>query len=154
MHLFFCFQPNEKELPSGTSGPPKAEVPDQEIVNQLLMMGMTENACKRAALAVKNANAEMAANWLFQHMSDPDINDPLPEPEKPSGGGGQSNEPKEESIQMLMNFGIMVRDYAVVALKNTSKLKKFSKTVRGIFKMTTFLSGTFLWHSLFHFEKI
>jgi ubiquitin carboxyl-terminal hydrolase 5/13 len=30
-------------------------------------------------IAVKNSNADAATEWLFAHMEDPDIDDPLPE---------------------------------------------------------------------------
>ena len=52
--------------------------PDTAIVEQLLSAGFSDNACKRAALAVKNADAEAAMNWLLSHMDDSDINNPLP----------------------------------------------------------------------------
>eukprot|EP00928_Gymnodinium_smaydae_P035973 TRINITY_DN25229_c0_g1_i6.p2 TRINITY_DN25229_c0_g1~~TRINITY_DN25229_c0_g1_i6.p2 ORF type:complete len:1002 (-),score=315.63 TRINITY_DN25229_c0_g1_i6:85-3090(-) len=65
---------------AATAGP----VADEVMVAQLTSMGLTENAAKRACLAVQNANAEMAAGWYFEHMEDPDINDPPPA----AGGGG------------------------------------------------------------------
>lgn len=52
---------------------------DPELVAQLSSMGFSEAACTRAALAVKNAGAEAAMEWVFAHMEDPDINTPLGE---------------------------------------------------------------------------
>lgn len=52
---------------------------------QLVSMGFSENGSKRAALAVANASAEAATNWVMEHMGDADFNDPLPAP----GGFGR-----------------------------------------------------------------
>lgn len=40
-------------------------------MNQLLGMGFPEIRAKRALLATGNNGAEMAMNWLFEHMEDP-----------------------------------------------------------------------------------
>ncbi|CAN0049404.1 unnamed protein product, partial [Sphacelaria rigidula] len=50
-------------------------VPDEELVAQLVAMGFQENGCKRAAVAVNNSSAEMAMNWVLEHMGDADFND-------------------------------------------------------------------------------
>ena len=50
--------------------------PDPTIVAQVMSMGFSENASKRAALAVRNASAEHAMEWVFAHMEDADFNDP------------------------------------------------------------------------------
>lgn len=52
-------------------------VPDETIVAQLESMGFSENACRRAAIATKNASAEVAMQWVFEHMEDPDFNNPI-----------------------------------------------------------------------------
>jgi hypothetical protein len=36
-----------------------------------LLLGFSENGCKRAAIAVSNENVEAAMNWIFEHMEDP-----------------------------------------------------------------------------------
>ena len=52
--------------------------PDANLVRQLMAMGFSENGCKRAAIATKNpSNAELAMEWIFSHMEDPDFNLPL-----------------------------------------------------------------------------
>jgi ubiquitin carboxyl-terminal hydrolase 5/13 len=48
------------------------------VVQQILGMGFSENAAKRACKAVDGAGAEAAATWIFGHMDDADLNDPLP----------------------------------------------------------------------------
>ena len=52
-------QANEEELPSGEAAVKEAKMEaDAQIVSTLMMLGLagTENAAKRAALAVQNAN--------------------------------------------------------------------------------------------------
>ena len=61
---------------------------DMEVVAQIQGMGFSENAGKRACLANKGMGAEAAANWIFGHMDDADLNDPIPEPGGGGGGGG------------------------------------------------------------------
>merc|ERR1712013_171168 len=62
---------------------------DAQIVSTLVMLGLaqTENAAKRAALAVQNANADMAAAWIMEHANDADINEPI----KKEGGDGDGD---------------------------------------------------------------
>jgi len=107
-------QANEEELPeapagsgesSGSAGPQK--VPDASIVSGLESMGFGRNACQRAALAVDNSSPDAAAAWLFQHMEDPDINDPLPQPASggSSSAAGGADEPSAEAISNLESMG-------------------------------------------------
>lgn len=44
---------------------------DPEAINQLLGMGFPEIRAKRALLATGHNGAEVAMNWLFEHMEDP-----------------------------------------------------------------------------------
>jgi ubiquitin carboxyl-terminal hydrolase 5/13 len=76
-------QPGELPMPeSGVSDPTNAStvpvslVADEEIVNQLTAMGFSVNGSKRAAIATQNLSADLAMNWVFEHMEDPDFNDP------------------------------------------------------------------------------
>jgi len=94
-------QPGETEM-KDISEEKAAPVPDAGIVSGLQAMGFSENACARAALAVQNSNAEMAMNWLLEHMEDPDIHDPLPSASSSNSAG----EVNEESLAMLMSMGI------------------------------------------------
>lgn len=77
---------DEVELPEGegssASGPEAAGtgVPDFDAgaMSQLTSMGFPEVRCQRALLATGNTgDAEAAMNWLFAHMDDPDIDDPI-----------------------------------------------------------------------------
>ena len=67
------------QVPQATFRPVAAppQQPDAAIVQQLVSMGFSENGSKRAALAVNNSSPDEAAEWVFAHIEDPDINDPL-----------------------------------------------------------------------------
>lgn len=64
-------QPDEELLPA--DAPSAASEPqfDQTALEQLMAMGFPENRCKRALLNTGNNGAEIAMNWLFEHMEDP-----------------------------------------------------------------------------------
>jgi ubiquitin carboxyl-terminal hydrolase 5/13 len=115
--------PGEITLPEDAANNPAANpapsafIPDEEIVAQLLSMGFSENACKRAAVGVGNSSYDAAANWLMEHMEDPDVNDPLPSAEpQPSSGASVNVDPM--ALEMLVSMGIDVA-HATKGLKET-----------------------------------
>ena len=81
--------------PSG----PAPIVPDAAMAAQLEPMGFSANAIARALVAVQNSSPDTAAAWLFEHMEDPNINDPLPDPS--AGGGGAKSGPDPEQVGNL-----------------------------------------------------
>ena len=121
----------EAEAPAGAAGGAAGggggaagTEPDETIVAQLISMGFSENGCKRAAVAVKNANAEVAMEWVFAHMEDSDFNDPLPPPGAADaaaggGGGGGGGEPDPEKVSSLVGMGF-TPEQAAGALAATS----------------------------------
>ncbi len=50
---------------------------DAGVMSQLTSMGFPETRCKKAMLATGMGDAESAMNWLFAHMEDADIDDPI-----------------------------------------------------------------------------
>lgn len=117
-------QANEVELssdsaPAAAAAAPVIE-PDPMIVAQLVSMGFSENGCKRAAIATKNASADVAMNWVFEHMSDPDFNDPPKQAAAPVVAATNNNQAPvdEESVAMLMSMGFD-RSKAEKALRST-----------------------------------
>ncbi|KAK4702423.1 ubiquitin carboxyl-terminal hydrolase 5/13, partial [Phenoliferia sp. Uapishka_3] len=94
-------QPDEHALPESEDAP--AEVTfDADAMAQLSGMGFPEIRCKRALLGTgNNGNAEAAMEWLFAHMEDADIDDPLPEAGATSGAPAVS----EEQIADLVAMG-------------------------------------------------
>ncbi|KAL1934665.1 hypothetical protein VTP01DRAFT_6847 [Rhizomucor pusillus] len=93
-------QPDEELLPA--DAPSAASEPqfDQTALEQLMAMGFPENRCKRALLNTGNNGAEIAMNWLFEHMEDPGIDYPL----EPTSGSQQGSV-SEEQISMLCEMG-------------------------------------------------
>lgn len=70
-------QPNEEELPEDSATTTTAFVPNEAAMAQLTGMGFPEVRCLKALHATGNADAEAAMNWLFAHMEDPDIDEPV-----------------------------------------------------------------------------
>ena len=113
-----ALQPDAAEPPPAAAAPPAAPEPDAAIVAQLQQMGFGENACRRACLAVGNADAEAAANWLFGHMEDADLNDPLPPAAGPAAAPAAA--PADAGlVAMLTGLGFDERQ-ATAALKATN----------------------------------
>jgi len=124
-------QPGESELPedaadaagaAAAGGAPAAAAPevDELILSQLLSMGLTENAAKRACVKTGNSSADAAAMWYFEHTEDPDINDPLPAAGgAPTGGGGGGFVADPEAVGMLTSMGFS-EAHVTAALKSCS----------------------------------
>lgn len=113
-------QPDERLQPqeaAAAPAEPAAPVPDSEIVTVLTSTGFSENACKRAAVAVGNSDAEAAMNWLLGHMDDADLNDPLPTGGGGAGGGTGGGDAEPEAVVMLGAMGFTERQ-AKAALKS------------------------------------
>lgn len=99
---------------------PDVVTPDETLVAQLVSMGFSENGCKRAAIATGNANAEIAMEWIFSHMEDPDFNDPPASPTSADdAGGGASPAVNLELVSNLMAMGF-AEAHVTCALKQTS----------------------------------
>ncbi|KAJ9199987.1 hypothetical protein DTO166G4_8418 [Paecilomyces variotii] len=67
-------QEDEELLPDEKS---EAFTANQEALDQLMSMGFPRVRAEKALHATGNADAEAAMNWLFAHMEDPDIDEPL-----------------------------------------------------------------------------
>ncbi|EJD06187.1 ubiquitinyl hydrolase [Fomitiporia mediterranea MF3/22] len=96
-------QRGETELPEESTGTAAIRPSFNEAaLAQLEGMGFPQIRCKKALLATGNGDAEAAMEWLFAHMEDPDIDDPLPT----AGGAAPSvPEPSSEQIGMLVDMG-------------------------------------------------
>ncbi|KAL0073545.1 hypothetical protein J3Q64DRAFT_1775672 [Phycomyces blakesleeanus] len=90
-------QPGEDVLPEDEV---LAEAPsfDQSAVEQLMGMGFPEIRCQKALINTGNNGAEVAMNWLFEHMDDPDIDAPLATAPPSSG-------PTDDQITTLCDMG-------------------------------------------------
>ncbi|KAH9885703.1 ubiquitin carboxyl-terminal hydrolase [Xylariomycetidae sp. FL2044] len=101
-------QPSEELLPEEdtTSASAPAFVPNEAAVDMLMGMGFPRNRCEKALHATGNADANSAMEWLFGHMDDPDIDEPLVIASAGSGDAAAAAADPEK-IEMLgaMGFG-------------------------------------------------
>ncbi|KAJ3293305.1 hypothetical protein HK104_004606 [Borealophlyctis nickersoniae] len=106
-------QADEVALPEDTNAPSATPSVDQMALEQLMSMGFGEVRCTKALIATGNNGADVAMNWLFEHMEDPDIDTPIQQAS--AGGGGAS----EADVSQLMDMGFTAAQ-AKRALKETS----------------------------------
>jgi len=93
-------QPGEEELPDGSSSAaPSLPQFDADAMGQLEGMGFPTVRCQKALLATGNSGAEVAMEWLFAHMEDPDIDKPI------QRGRPSVPEPPAEQIALLADMG-------------------------------------------------
>lgn len=94
-----------------------AFVPDSNALSQLESMGFPPNRCVKALHATGNSDADSAMTWLFAHMEDPDIDDPLRINDGKSKNSASSV--RTEDIETLEAMGISAPQ-ARKALKETN----------------------------------
>ncbi len=102
-------EPGEEILPEDA---PSAVQFDQASMDQLQAMGFPVIRCQKALLATGNAGPEVAMNWLFEHMDDPDIDNPLP-------AATSANGPSPHDVAQICDMGF-TEAQAKRALDNTS----------------------------------
>ncbi|KAK5801010.1 hypothetical protein VI817_003222 [Penicillium citrinum] len=73
------------------------------IMEQLMSMGFPAPRCEKALHATGNADPDAAMNWLFAHMEDPDIDEPLVLESSTDKAGGTQDEGK---VAQLGEMGI------------------------------------------------
>jgi ubiquitin carboxyl-terminal hydrolase 5/13 len=106
-------QPGEELLPQTPLTSDNEFVPNGELLSILEEMGFPSNRCEKALYNTGNSDPDAAMNWLFQHMEDPDIDDPLN-----LGKVGSNLEISEGSIAVLADMGFTVLQ-AKKSLKET-----------------------------------
>ena len=99
-------QPGEEELPEDadvgrSSSSLAAFAPNEAALSQLESMGFPRVRCEKALHATGNADPDAAMNWLFAHMEDPDIDEPL---NLGSASGGSGDD--ADKIAQLCEMGI------------------------------------------------
>jgi ubiquitin carboxyl-terminal hydrolase 5/13 len=67
-------------------------------------MGFSSNGSKRALVATGSSDAEVAMNWMLEHMEDPDFNEPLSETSSAVGSAGPVDY-EQESVIMIESMG-------------------------------------------------
>lgn len=101
-------QANEELLPEDTASAAPAFVANEQAVEQLMSMGFPKNRCDRALYATGNSDANSAMEWLFGHMEDPDIDDPLVIDAPAAGGNSGALADDPQKIEMLTGMGFSV----------------------------------------------
>merc|ERR1712000_305466 len=101
-------QPDEEELPEdadvGGGSSTASFVPNEAALSMLEGMGFPRIRCEKALHATGNSDAESAMNWLFSHMEDPDIDEPLNLGGSAAGSAGDD----PDKIAQLGDMGIGV----------------------------------------------
>lgn len=95
-------QESEEALPEEPSPNKPSFTPNAAGLEQMEAMGMPKNRCIRALYATGN-DPNAAMEWLFEHMDDPDIDDPL---DLGGGGGSGTTALDSEKLEMLGAMGI------------------------------------------------
>ena len=115
-------QDGEEVLPEnadagGAGGTPKW-VPNEAALSLLEAMGFPRIRCEKALYATGNSDPDAASNWLFAHMEDPDIDDPVDFNPNSGSGGGAPTAIDPEKIENLCAMGFNIPQ-ARQALKET-----------------------------------
>lgn len=92
-------------------------VANEAALGQLEAMGFPRIRCEKALHATGNSDADAAMNWLFEHMEDPDIDDPIDLGGSSAPATSSGADP--EKIEMMSGMGIGVPQ-ARQALKETN----------------------------------
>lgn len=116
-------QDGEEILPEdaeagGAGGAPKW-VPNEAALSMLEAMGFPRVRCEKALHATGNADPDAASNWLFAHMEDSDIDDPVDFNIGSGSGDGPSTVIDPEKIDNLCAMGFNTPQ-ARQALKETA----------------------------------
>lgn len=113
-------QDNEEVLPDdGDTGSSSKWTPNEGVLSILEGMGFPRVRCEKALHATGNQDPDAATSWLFSHMEDPDIDDPVDFNAGSVGGsGGAANTVDPEKIEQLAMMGFNAPQ-ARQALKET-----------------------------------
>ncbi|KAF8245229.1 ubiquitinyl hydrolase [Wilcoxina mikolae CBS 423.85] len=115
-YLSSGIQPGEEPLPDDAAEESKpAFVANEAAMAQLEAMGFPKPRCEKALYNTGNTDAEAAMSWLFGHMEDPDIDDPLVIP----ASGPKKASPSQDQVDMVTGMGFTTAQ-AKKALKETN----------------------------------
>lgn len=103
------FTDDEQLLPedADTGGSSKKWVPNEAALSMLEAMGFPRNRCEKALHATGNEDPEAATTWLFSHMEDPGIDDPVDFNVGDVGTGGSTTGSSVVDPEKIENLGAM-----------------------------------------------
>lgn len=101
-------EPEEEETDSTSEF-----IPRENVLLQLMEMGFSKNACRKALYYTGNLpEGEVAMQWLFEHIEDPDINNPLVIKNKNNNNSDHDSmyeEKAKEMIEMGFEYSICLK---------------------------------------------
>lgn len=101
-------EPEEEETDSTSEF-----IPHENVLLQLMEMGFSKNACRKALYYTGNLpEGEVAMQWLFEHIEDPDINNPLVIKNKNNNNSDHDSmyeEKAKEMIEMGFEYSICLK---------------------------------------------
>ncbi|CAF1472506.1 unnamed protein product [Adineta ricciae] len=106
--------PDDDEPITQTTASKSSEQINEVYLQQLVEMGFSLDACKKALIHTGNNNIEAASNWLFEHQADADFDQPYKLSDVAS-----SPILDEESISLVMSMNFS-RSHAERALAMTN----------------------------------
>lgn len=95
----------EELLPEDTESKPAFQA-NEVALQQLEAMGFSRVRCEKALKATGNSDAETASMWLFEHMEDADIDEPMAAAGT-SASGGASSAAAAVDPEAIDNLGAM-----------------------------------------------
>ena len=104
----YGLQPGEQELEEdGLPATSSRFTPNEAALGQLEAMGFPKIRCEKALHATGNSDADAAMTWLFSHMDDADIDDPMELIDPGSTGASTTGVVDPQKIETLgaMGFG-------------------------------------------------
>ncbi|KAL6710540.1 ubiquitin C-terminal hydrolase Ubp14 [Coniothyrium glycines] len=107
-----------EDADTGAAGSSSRWTPNEAALSMLEAMGFPRVRCEKALHATGNEDPEAASNWLFAHMEDPDIDDPVEFNAGSSSGTGMESAIDPQKIENLGNMGFNAPQ-ARQALKET-----------------------------------
>lgn len=114
-------QPDEELLPedaADSAGGSTGFTPNEGALSMLEGMGFPRIRCEKALHATGNQDPEAAMQWLFEHMEDPDIDEPMDLSGGAGAGAATAGAVDPEQIEALGNMGFSAPQ-ARQALKET-----------------------------------
>lgn len=118
-------QPGEVELSHEAPTLPEFNA---TAMAQLEGMGFPTVRCQKALLATGNDDPEAAMEWLFAHMDDSDIDEPI----QPSSAGGRLPEPDPTQVDFLADMGFAIPQAKKALRETVSVFHKLSHCQLGI----------------------
>ncbi len=92
--------------------------PNQESLELITGMGISENAAKRALYHTGNDNAELAVGWVFENINDPELHEPFAPPTPTLVAEGKGNMPGLSAI--YHSFEDETLSYKMILVANLS----------------------------------